>query len=150
MTHNVADLLLMDPATAAAELASAHSADSEWLDVFTATLGRERSANQARSVFDTWGINHSEAGRLFGVSRQAVSRWMIDGVPSTQIVAMADLAAATDILTRHLKRDRIPAVVRRSATALDGNSLIGMLGEGRTSDIVAACRAMFQFTDTHQ
>lgn len=81
-------------------------------------MQQERSANQARWVFESWGISQSEAGRIFGVSRQAVSRWVIDGLPATQEVAFANLAAATDILTHDVKLDRIPAVVRRSAEAL--------------------------------
>ena len=106
-------------------------------------------------MFSVWGINHSEAGRLFGVTRQAVSRWMIDGIPATQTVAFADLAVATDILTHHLQADRIPAVVRRPAPALTTEagkpaSLLDLLGEGRTGDIVEACKAMFQFTGAHQ
>ncbi|MEZ5378152.1 MAG: hypothetical protein R2733_16720 [Acidimicrobiales bacterium] len=145
-----APLLVGDPAALAVELAATHADDPGWLDAFADALQQQRSANQARRVFAVWGINHSEAGRLFGVTRQAVSRWVIDGIPTSQTVAFADLAAATDILAHYLQADRIPAVVRRPAPALAGLSLVDLLGQGRTGDIVGACKAMFQFAGAHQ
>lgn len=152
MTDIVDDLVDIaadsDPAEFAASLA--HAGDAEWLDAFTVALNRQRSANRARYIFAAWGINHSEAGRIFGVTRQAVSRWTTEGIPASQEVTFADLAAATDILTHYLRSDRIPAVVRRPAPALDGQSLIDLLRNGRSADIVAACAAMFQFGDAHR
>ncbi len=146
----LADLGDVEPEVIAAQIAAAHASDPGWLDAFTDALHQQRAASQARRVFTVWGINHSEAGRMFGVTRQAVSRWIIDGIPATQTVALADLAAATDILTHYVKADRIPAVVRRPAPALDHKSLLDFVADGRTSDVVGACRRMFQFTGTHQ
>ena len=143
-------LVTSAPEAIAAQIAEAHGDDPGWLDAFVNALHQERSANQARRVFTTWGINASEAGRIFGVTRQAVSRWIIDGIPATQTVTFADLTVATDILTHYLQADRIPAVVRRPAPALDGRSLLDLLAEGRHGDIVDACKTMFQFTGTHQ
>ncbi len=147
---SIADLIAITPEAAAAELARTFRHDPDWLDAFSHAMQQERSANQARWVFETWGISQSEAGRIFGVSRQAVARWLVDGIPSTQVSTFADLSVATDILTHYVKRDRLPAVVRRPAGALQGKSLLDMLGEGRSPDIVHACRAMFQFADIHQ
>lgn len=147
---SIADLATIKPEVAAAELAHSLRDDPGWLDAFSEAMRQERSANQARWVFECWGLSQSEAGRVFGVSRQAVSRWIVDGLPATQVPAFANLAAATDILTHYVKLDRVPAVVRRSAEALGGQSLLDMLNEGRTADIVIACRAMFQFADIHQ
>ena len=62
---------------------------------------------------------------------------------------MADLAAATDLLVRHLKRDRIPAVVRRPSPALDVESLVALWGRGETRMVLAACRDMFRFDRAH-
>lgn len=136
-----------DPVQAAADLAAAHADDPSWLDAFSTALVKERSANQAERVFEVWGINHSEAGRLFGVSRQAVSRWINQGVPATHVVTFGDLAAATDILSHYVRADRIPTVVRRPAPALNEHSLVDLIAQGRSADIVDACRAMFQFAN---
>jgi hypothetical protein len=50
-------------------------------------------------------------------------------------VALADLAAATDILERYVRRDRIPAVVRRRADVLGGLSLLEIAEAGRFADV---------------
>ena len=67
---------------------------------------------------------------IFGVSRQAVAKWRGSGVPDDRAVALADLAAATDVLERYVRRDRIPAVVRRPATLLGGRSLLELAEAG--------------------
>src|SRR5262249_29957312 len=56
---------------------------------------------------------------------------------------IASLAAATDLLDRHVKRERIAAVVRRPATQLGGCSLLEMAGAGRYAEGHAAGESMF-------
>jgi hypothetical protein len=48
---------------------------------------------------------------------------------------------------RYLKRDRIPAVVRREAVALGGRSLVDMLAAGETRRLLEVSRDMFAFGD---
>ena len=106
----------LGPEEAADRTFAAHEEDSAWLDAFTERLDRLRGgASFARTieVWGVWGLSQAEAARLFGVSRQAAGKWLQKGAPPERASAMADLAAATDLLVRHLKRDRIPAVVRR-------------------------------------
>ncbi len=79
------------------------------------------------------------------MSRQAVGKWLRQGAPSDRAGAVADLSAATDLLVRHLERDRIPAVVRRPIPALGGESLVALWGRGETRTVLAACRDMFRF-----
>jgi hypothetical protein len=94
-------------------------------------------------VLDTWGITNAEAGRLFGVTRQAVGKWRANGLPEDRRAAVGDLAAVTDLLVHYLKRDRIPAVVRRPAERLGGCSMIDLVGERRTGELLALTRDMF-------
>lgn len=141
---SVQELVERDPDVVAQELVAAHGGDA-WLDEFAAALDRARAGEELRRVLATWGLNQSEAAALFGVTRQAVSKWLKNGVPSDRVEAIADLAAATDLLTRYLKRDRISAVVRREAPALGGKSLVDLVAEGRTREVLDASRAMFAF-----
>ena len=85
-----------------------------WLAVFAGELESQALADQMRRFLRVWGLSASEASRLFGVSRQAVSKWFTQGVPADRVEAVADLAAATDLLVRYLKVDRIPATVRQA------------------------------------
>jgi hypothetical protein len=117
--------------------------DQDWLRELTDTLDRRVRTEPLERLTTLWGLSGAEAGRAFGVSRQAFSRWLRDGVPAGRTPAVADLAAATDLLDRHVKRERIPAVVRRKADVLGGRSLYDMACEGRRRELLEAVRAMF-------
>lgn len=143
-------LTLPRSASAAARaLVDAHHDDPSWLDSFAEALDRSRSGAELERILSVWQLSRSDAGPLLGVSRQAVSKWIAGGVPPERAAAVADLSAATDLLVRHLRRDRIPAVVRRSAPALGDRSLVDLLALGDTSAVLEACRAMFAFGDLH-
>ena len=139
----------LGPDEAADRTFAAHEHDSAWLDAFTERLDRLRGGASFARTIEVWGLSQAEAARLFRVSRQAVGKWLRQGAPPERAGAMADLFAATDLLVRHLKRDRIPAVVRRPIPALDGESLIALWGRGETRMVLVACRDMFRFDRAH-
>jgi hypothetical protein len=124
------------------DLASADAAQR----IFTA---HRRAADSFVRTIDVWDMNEAEAARPLGVSPQAIGTWLRRGVPADRAGAVADLAAATDLLVHYLERDRIPAVVRRSIPALRGTSLIGLLARGDTQSLLAGCRDMFRFERAH-
>jgi predicted transcriptional regulator len=136
---------LADPRELAAEIVTVHGGDRGWLDAFTEALESSRNGDALGRVLAVWGLSQTDAGDAFGVTRQAVSKWLAAGAPSERTVAIADLAAATDILVRHLNRDRIPAVVRRPAANLGGRSLLDVLSASGARAVLEACRAMFAF-----
>jgi transcriptional regulator with XRE-family HTH domain len=135
----------MNASRAAAVLLEERSDDPDWLDAFTDSLERRRSGRNLERILAAWGLSQSEAGRRFGVSRQAVAKWLTDGIPTGRAQAVADLSAATDLLVRYLKRDRIPAVVRRPISAARNESLLDLWSTNRYRDILTTCRAMFDF-----
>lgn len=137
------------PEQAAEALFSAHQHEQAWLDAFAYSLDRRRAAASLQHVLTVWDLSQSEASRLFGVSRQAISKWLNSGAPPDRAVMIADLAAATDLLTHYLKRDRIPAVVRRQIGGLAGVSLIDLFGRADTQALLATCREMFSFGQVH-
>lgn len=138
-----------DPRAAAAALIEAHRGHSDWLDEFADAFDRHRAGADLERVLRIWGLSRTEAGKLFGVSRQAVSKWIDHGVPADRAEQLADMARTTDLLVRHLKRDRIPAVVRRQAPALDGRSLVELLEASGPAAVLEATREMFTFGDVH-
>ena len=143
------DVGRLDPRKAAERIFDAQAHKAGWLDAFAEYLDQRRSGGALARVLRIWGLNRSEAARLFGVSRQAISKWFVQGVPADRVEGIADLAAATDLMVKHLKRDRIPAVVRREANALGGMSLLGLVEHGDFKAVLRACRAMFQFGEAH-
>lgn len=135
----------LDPRQAAAELVAAHRGEGSWLEEFADYLDKHRAGQSLSRTLSVWDLNQSQAARLFGVSRQALNKWLEHGVPSERAEAIADLAASTDLLVRYLKRDRIPAVVRRPVAALQNRSLLDLIEDGDTTTLLEACRAMFLF-----
>lgn len=145
MVGTLVDLEKQEPSELAASILELHQEASPWLDEFAEALDRKRAGHALARILDVWGLTQSDASRLFGVTRQAVSKWLDRGAPSERVEVLADLSAATDLLVRYLKRDRIPAVVRRPAEAFDGLSLVDLVKASRSTDVLDACRSMFDF-----
>jgi hypothetical protein len=137
-----------EPETLAARIANAHAGEAAWLDRFSAALDRRRASGELQRVLEVWGLSKAEAGRMFRVTRQAVGKWAVDGVPPDRIEALADLAAATDLLVRYLRRDRIQAVVRRQFDDAGGRSLLDLARED-PANALDHVRRMFDFARVH-
>lgn len=73
-----------------------------------------------------WDLSAAQASLLFGVSRQAYAKWRVLGVPADRRADVADIGAVTATLLAYVKVDRIPAVVRREADALGGESIMSV------------------------
>jgi predicted transcriptional regulator len=139
------DITDLDPREAASLVAATQEERRGWLDEFAEYLDRCRAGQSLARTLAVWGLSQSEAAPLFGVSRQAVSKWIDRGVPVERSEAVADLAAATDLLVHYLKRDRVPAVVRRPVARLSNRSFLDLLADGQTRAILTTCREMFAF-----
>ena len=145
----VATIGNLAPDEAAEQILAAHGHESDWLDAFAESLDRRRASRSFARTIEVWGLSRAEAARLLGVSRQAIGKWLRQGIPAERVCEISDLAAATDLLLRYLKRDRIPVIVRRPIRALDGASLTDLLGRGDTQALLSACQAMFRFELAH-
>jgi hypothetical protein len=141
-------LAQLNPQDAAEQLFAAHKDERAWLDAFTEHLDRQRSGESFARTLSVWGLSQAEAARLLGVSRQAVGKWREQGIPANWKERVADLAATTDLLVHYLKRDRIPAVVRRPIPARQGASLLQLLAQGESGVVLETCRNMFDFSQT--
>lgn len=117
--------------------------DENWLRALTDDLDRRVRTRPLERLMTLWALSASEAAQAFGVTRQAFSKWRRSGVPAERATVLADLAEATDTLDRHLKRERIPAVVRRPAQSLGGLSLYDLACRGRHAELREAVTAMF-------
>lgn len=139
----------LGPREAAERVYAAHATERGWLDAFAEYLDRRRAGRSLARTLAVWGLSQADAARLFGVSRQAVGKWLQQGAPAARAESIADLAAATDFLVRYLQRDRIPAVVRRPIPARAGRSLLELAQRGQTREVLATCREMFSFEQAH-
>ena len=138
MTTAITDLSPREAASALLE-----AVDALWARSLVDELDRAVRTEPLDRFVELWDVSNAGAARVFGVSRQAFSKWLKTGPPAARAAAIADLASATDILDRHVKRERIPAVVRRRARALGNRSLLEMAESGETEAVAVAVRDMF-------
>lgn len=132
-----------DPRMAAAQLIASH--EQEWVERLVAELTRRLSGRVLDHVMHLWCLSATEMGDAFGASADDVEKWVTEGPPPGHARQIADLQAISELLERHLKRDRIPDVVRRRAPGLSDESLVSMIFEGRGSEALALTRRMFAF-----
>ncbi|HEX6286751.1 MAG TPA: hypothetical protein VFZ80_04645 [Acidimicrobiia bacterium] len=135
----------MDISLAPDELARelVDSADADWLRTLVDALDREvRTAPLSRLV-SLWDLSNAGAARIFGVSRQAFSKWLAAGPPADRVDDVAAVDNITGLLDRYVKRERIAAVVRRRSENLGDRSIIECLEAGEYQQTASQVRATF-------
>lgn len=100
--------------------------DDQWLRTLVDDLDQRIRSRPLERLLVLWNLSAAQGAQLFGISRQAFAKWQKAGPPAERAEAVAALAAATDMLDHHLKRERIAAVVRRKAPQLAGKSLLDL------------------------
>ena len=85
-------------------------------------LDHQLNASPLQRTVRLWDISATQLGKMFGISRQAASKWLAEGAPAARRDQVAVLGQATDLLDQWVKRERIPAIVRRPVDALGGRT----------------------------
>lgn len=127
----------------AADVLKRTHGDTDALRKLIDRLDRELAAAPLQRTARLWDVSTAQLGRMFGVSRQAATAWMAEGPPPARRPEIALLGEATDLLDRWVKRDRIPAVVRRPIDALGGRSRLDAAMAGELAMVVAELRDTF-------
>ncbi|MGI9609965.1 MAG: hypothetical protein ACR2NL_06690 [Acidimicrobiia bacterium] len=119
------------------------SAEVDWLRELVDALDRQVRVGPLQRLNSLWDLSNAGAARLFGVTRQAYAKWVLSGPPPSRADDVARVAMITDVLDRYVRRERIPAVVRRQAPMLGNQSIIEVLEAGRYQDAAAGVAAIF-------
>lgn len=114
-----------------------------YVATLTAALARRLHTHTLGTILETWQLSNADAARIFGVSRQAVAKWLSGGVPPDRLETLYDLQTVTDLLLRRIRPERIPVVVRRKADLLDGRSLLELAQEVPSDVLRDKARHMF-------
>lgn len=135
----------MDTSVAPDELAGElfDSADSVWVRDLVDALDRRVRTEPLVRLTSLWDLSNAAAARLFGVSRQAFSKWLAAGPPGGRADDVAAVDDITTLLDRYVKRERIPAVVRRRSPKFGDRSIIERLEAGDYSDTAELVRSTF-------
>lgn len=115
------------------------SAGADWLRELVDALDREVRREPLTRLVSLWDLSNAGAARVFGVSRQAFSKWLAKGPPAERADDVAAVDDITSLLDRYVKRERIPAVVRRTSERFGDASIIERLEAGDyavTADLV--------------
>lgn len=135
----------MDVSIAPEELANEliDSADADWLRGLVDALDRRVRTEPLRRLTTLWDLSNAAAARIFGVSRQAFSKWLATGPPADRVDDVTAVDDITTLLDRYVKRERIPAVVRRQSPRLGDTSIVERLENGHYEETAEAVRSMF-------
>lgn len=135
----------MDTSVAPDELANElyDSADSDWVRDLVDALDRRVRTEPLVRLTSLWDLSNAAAARMFGVSRQAFSKWLATGPPGNRTDDVATVDDITMLLDRYVKRERIPAVVRRRSAGFGDQSIIERLEAGDYSETADLVRSTF-------
>ena len=111
-------------------------------------LNRREAETALLKIQSFFELNFSDLGRMFGVSRQAVSAWPDRGVPPAQKPKLFTVLNIAELLERKLKPGRLPAVVRRTATSYGGLSVLRMIEADRHEELLENIRESFNWAAT--
>jgi transcriptional regulator with XRE-family HTH domain len=106
-------------------------------------LNHPDTMNPLRRIMDAFDLSKTDTARLFGVSRQAISQWLSDGVPTDRQEKVTALLALLDILQRKLKAERLPGIARRPAPAYGGLTMLDLIAGDRHDELLGITRESF-------
>ena len=119
-------------------------------DGFTrAVLDELSGAGSAmRSLLSSWQLSIAEAGRLFGVTRQAMQQWLAGDVPPARQPKMLAVVRIADLLGRNLRPERIPGIVRSAAPGYDGATMLQLIAQDRHQELLDSVARSFDWAAT--
>lgn len=133
--------IVLDPDEMARELID--SADPDWLRHLVDALDREVRTEPLARLGALWDLSNAAAARLFGISRQAYSKWLASGPPADRVDDVTAADNITTLLDRYVKRERIPAVVRRPSERFGDRSIVERLEHGDFEETESLVRETF-------
>jgi hypothetical protein len=81
-------------------------------------------AGDLSDIMRIFGLGATAAGRLFGVSRQAVDQWLAKGVPLGRLADVGAVAQAARALHGYFRPERIPQIVTEPIPGLGGRTVL--------------------------
>jgi len=119
-------------------------------DGFTrAVLDELAGAGSAlRSLLVSWQLSTAETARLFGVTRQALQQWLEGGVPPARQPKVLAVLRVADLLSRNIRPERIPGIVRSPAAGYDGATMLQLIAKDRHQELLGSVARSFDWAAT--
>lgn len=114
--------------------------------------GELRSTHDSRAVLarvrELFALDLTELAKLFGVSRQAATVWLRDGVPPARRAKAGAVLELAELLSRKLRPGRTAGVVRRPSAEHGGRSFLELIAEDRHEELLERVRESFDWAAT--
>lgn len=111
-------------------------------------LNHPDDENPLQRIIDAFALTKTEAGKLFGVTRQGIDGWLTGGAPAERQEKLTALLALVDLLERKLKADRLPGIARRHADAYGGQTMLDLIAEDRHDELLNVVRGSFDWSSS--
>lgn len=99
-----------------------------------------------RRTMETLNLSKSDVGHLMGVSRQAVDKWLLAGPPADRAPKIGAIAELADILRYRLLPGLPEKVVRRSADAYAGRTMLELIANDEHEWLLRTTKDSFDFS----
>lgn len=141
---------LVWPTGCASRLHSRLTFDDRGVQEFERVVDRivDGSVSPLEEVIGSFDLSYTDAGRLFGVTRQAVSQWLAEGVPTDRRAKVTTVAQIAALLDRYLVSERIPGIARKPAEQYGGRSMLEMVESDEHLELLEITRRSFDWAST--
>jgi transcriptional regulator with XRE-family HTH domain len=108
----------------------------------TAANSGEDALSEIRAIL---GLSEQELAELFNVRRESVLGWRKHGVPPARRASVARLLDLARVLTRDIKPDRIPEIVRTHDDWLPHGTMLATIAREGPDAVYAYLRRLFSY-----
>ncbi|HEY5093777.1 MAG TPA: hypothetical protein VII69_01535 [Candidatus Eremiobacteraceae bacterium] len=106
---------------------------------------KTRAVDEIRQIF---GLSETRVARLFGVSRQAVDKWRVAGVPLSRLADVDRVLEIAHVFKKRLKAERIPQIVATPAKGLDGSTVLDVLEKRGPDRVFRYLHELYSYSGT--
>lgn len=92
-----------------------------------------------------FGISEDELAGLFGVTRPAIAKWRLRGVPVARAADVDRVRELAGYFGRRFVAARIPQIVRTPGKGLAGKTVLDVLAEGGVDRVYAYLERLFSY-----
>lgn len=91
------------------------------------------------------GLNETELAVLFGISRLALAKWCVRGVPVERVADVDRVLELVRYLSWKVEPQRIPQIVRTPGKGLGGKTVLETIAERGALPVFAYLERLFSY-----
>ena len=116
-----------------------------FVNAMAAAEHEQQTISPLRRAMTTLTLSSSDIAEIMGVKRQTVDKWLLAGPPPERMGKISALAEISDILRHRLRDEMVPVVVRRSADAYDGRTMLEVIAHNDHEWLLQSVKGDFDY-----